>query len=172
MNDDLRGVPSVRVIAASGEMLGVMEVGDALRLASQEGLDLVEVNPRAQPPVCKLLDFSKYDHESAKRAAVRRRGEGLLVFLVRSTFRVRGRRGTFLVGDVLTGEAIRPGMVARIPGPGGELHEVPVLAVEFVDHTGGVSELGVHVVGRTLEEVAAIDALDGPHLLDIVERPN
>lgn len=59
-NGDLRGLPSVRVIASSGEMLGVMPLAEALRLALKEGLDLVEVNPRAQPPVCKLLDFSKY----------------------------------------------------------------------------------------------------------------
>jgi len=59
-NGDLRGLPSVRVLDASGEMLGVMRVGDALRLALRESLDLVEVNPKAQPPVCKLLDFSKY----------------------------------------------------------------------------------------------------------------
>jgi hypothetical protein len=41
-------------------MLGVMTVADALRLALQQGLDVGEVNPKAQPPVCKLLDFSKY----------------------------------------------------------------------------------------------------------------
>ncbi len=59
-NGDLRGLPSVRVIGSSGEMLGVMPLAEALRLALKEGLDLVEVDPRAQPPVCKLLDFSKY----------------------------------------------------------------------------------------------------------------
>ncbi len=59
-NGDLRGLASVRVVGSSGEMLGVMPLAEALRLALKEGLDLVEVNPRAQPPVCKLLDFSKY----------------------------------------------------------------------------------------------------------------
>ena len=67
-NGDLRGTPLVRVIAASGEILGVMPLSEALRRALAEGLDLVEVNPRASPPVCKLLDFSKYKYEAAHRA--------------------------------------------------------------------------------------------------------
>jgi translation initiation factor IF-3 len=49
----------VRVIGASGEMLGVMTVAEALRAAVRAGLDLVEVNPRGSPPVCKLLDFRR-----------------------------------------------------------------------------------------------------------------
>lgn len=50
----------MRVIAADGEMLGMMPLADALRAALKAGLDLVEVNPSATPPVCKLLDFAKY----------------------------------------------------------------------------------------------------------------
>jgi translation initiation factor IF-3 len=61
-NGDLLGLPSVRVITASGEVLGVMKPTEALRLAVEQRLDLVEVNPKATPPVCKLLDFSKYEH--------------------------------------------------------------------------------------------------------------
>jgi len=60
-NGDLRGTPEVRVTAANGEMLGVLSLASALRLAMEAGLDLVEVNPKAEPPVCKILDFSKYD---------------------------------------------------------------------------------------------------------------
>jgi hypothetical protein len=172
-NGDLRGLPSVRVIGTSGEMLGVLAVSDALRLALREGLDLVEVNPRGQPPVCKLLDFSKYKYEDAKRAAKKRLGAPLLVFLVRSKLTIRGRPGAFLVGDLVTGEAIRQGMLACVPGAEGVVHEIPILAVEFVDHRSeGVSELGLHVVGRTAEEEQAVEDLDGPYLLDVVDRPS
>jgi translation initiation factor IF-3 len=59
VNGDLRGTPHVRVIDADGEMLGVMTLAEALRHAMKAGLDLVEVNPRAEPPVCKILDLSK-----------------------------------------------------------------------------------------------------------------
>jgi translation initiation factor IF-3 len=61
-------VPEVRVIGADGEMLGVMQTPDALRAAQGLGLDLVEVNPKAEPPVCKILDFGKYKYEEKKRA--------------------------------------------------------------------------------------------------------
>jgi translation initiation factor IF-3 len=83
-NGDLRDLPRVRVIGASGEMLGVIDIGDALRLARQDSLDLVEVNPKATPPVCRLLDFSKYKYDEAKKAALGRRGDPVLVFLPRT----------------------------------------------------------------------------------------
>ena len=55
-------VPEVRVIDADGSMLGVLQTHEALRKAQEKGLDLVEVNPKSKPPLCKLLDFSKYLH--------------------------------------------------------------------------------------------------------------
>jgi translation initiation factor IF-3 len=61
-------VPEVRVIGADGGMLGVMTTSEALRAAQDLGLDLVEVNPKAEPPVCKLLDFGKYKYEEKKKA--------------------------------------------------------------------------------------------------------
>jgi translation initiation factor IF-3 len=66
LNGELRGTPQVRVVAASGELLGVMTLAEALRLALEEGRDLVEVNPSAQPPVCKLMDFSKLKADALK----------------------------------------------------------------------------------------------------------
>jgi translation initiation factor IF-3 len=61
-------VPEVRVIGADGGMMGVMTTSDALRAAQELGLDLVEVNPKAEPPVCKILDFGKYKYEEKKKA--------------------------------------------------------------------------------------------------------
>ena len=61
-------VPEVRVIGADGGMLGVMATSEALRAAQEQGLDLVEVNPKAEPPVCKLLDFGKYKYEEKRKA--------------------------------------------------------------------------------------------------------
>jgi hypothetical protein len=149
-------------------MLGVMTVADALRLAVQQGLDLVEVNPKGQPPVCKLLDFSKYTYEGAKKAALGRRDPAPMVFLVRSKVVVQGRSGAFLVGDLVTGDAVRSRMVAHIPGDPDVVHAIPILSVEFVDHVAEkTSELGLHVVGDTPEQVAAIDAMEGPQLIEI-----
>jgi len=66
-------VPEVRVIAADGSMLGVLQTHEALRLAQEQGLDLVEVNPKAEPPVCKILDFGKYKYEEKKKTAEAKR---------------------------------------------------------------------------------------------------
>jgi translation initiation factor IF-3 len=58
----------VRVIlAASGDQLGVMKIQDALRKAAELGLDLVEVAPGAEPPVCRIVDFGKFKYEQAKQ---------------------------------------------------------------------------------------------------------
>jgi len=61
-------VPEVRVIGSDGTQLGIMTSQEALRLAQSEALDLVEVNPKADPPVCKVMDFGKYKYEEKKRA--------------------------------------------------------------------------------------------------------
>jgi len=59
-------VPEVRVIAEE-EQLGVMPTHEALRLAEEKGLDLVEISPRAFPPVCRIMDYGKYKYEEAKK---------------------------------------------------------------------------------------------------------
>jgi translation initiation factor IF-3 len=67
-------VPEVRVVVEDGGiMLGVMSTQQALREAEERGLDLVEVNPKASPPVCKILDFGKFKYEEKKRAREARR---------------------------------------------------------------------------------------------------
>jgi translation initiation factor IF-3 len=71
-------VPEVRVIAADGSMLGVLQTHEALRMAQEQGLDLVEVNPKAEPPVCKILDFGKYKYEEKKKAAEAKRKQAVV----------------------------------------------------------------------------------------------
>lgn len=66
-NERIR-IPEVRVVGAEGEMLGVMETREALKLARERELDLVEVNPKAFPPVCKIMDFGKFKYEEARKA--------------------------------------------------------------------------------------------------------
>ena len=56
------------MIGEEGEQLGVMDVRDAVRAAREKGLDLVEVAPNADPPVCRIIDFGKYQYEAKKKA--------------------------------------------------------------------------------------------------------
>jgi translation initiation factor IF-3 len=60
-------VPQVRVVGADGSMLGVLDTHEAQRMAREQALDLVEVNPKAYPPVCKIMDFGKFKYEEKKR---------------------------------------------------------------------------------------------------------
>ena len=61
-------VSEVRVIGSDGEQQGLMTVAEAIEVAKQEGLDLVEVAPTAEPPVCRVMDFGKYLFEQNKKA--------------------------------------------------------------------------------------------------------
>jgi len=59
----------VRVVDDEGGQLGILAIGEALAVAEQRGLDLVEVAPEAQPPVCRIMDYGKYKYQQNKRAA-------------------------------------------------------------------------------------------------------
>ncbi len=66
INERIR-VPEVRLIDDQGQQVGVMKTPDALRFAQERELDLVEVAPEARPPVCRVLDYSKYKYEQAQK---------------------------------------------------------------------------------------------------------
>ncbi|HWJ69967.1 MAG TPA: translation initiation factor IF-3 [Sphingobium sp.] len=71
--NDFITVPKVRVIDEEGENLGVMITREAIEQAAEVGLDLVEVSPNADPPVCKFLDIGKYKYEAQKKANIARK---------------------------------------------------------------------------------------------------
>src|SRR5580692_7897679 len=71
-------VPEILVIGPDGGKLGVLQTHEALRMAQEQGLDLVEINPKADPPVCKILDFGKYKYEEKKKAAQARRNQAVV----------------------------------------------------------------------------------------------
>ncbi len=66
VNEEIR-VPQVRLIDQDGEMVGVMNAREAVQRAFAVGLDLVEISPNAEPPVCKILDFGKFKYEQQKK---------------------------------------------------------------------------------------------------------
>jgi len=59
--------PEIRVVGADGEMVGVLSVAEGIELAEDAGLDLVEIAPNSDPPVCKVLDYGKFKYEEQKR---------------------------------------------------------------------------------------------------------
>jgi translation initiation factor IF-3 len=68
-------VPEVRLVGPNGEQVGIVRIDDALRLAQESDLDLVEVAPMARPPVCKLMDYGKFKYENAQKARESRRNQ-------------------------------------------------------------------------------------------------
>jgi len=70
VNDEI-AVMRVRLVDERGNMVGVVERNEALTMASDAGLDLVEIAPNADPPVCKILDFGKYKYEEQKKKRTR-----------------------------------------------------------------------------------------------------
>ena len=78
INERIR-VPEVRLIDESGQQVGVMKTAQALRYAQDRDLDLVEVAPDARPPVCRVLDYSKYKYEQAQKAKAARKHQQQIV---------------------------------------------------------------------------------------------
>jgi len=72
-NRDIRGVRDVQLIDDSGQNRGVIPFLDALKIAEDAGLDLVEISPNAEPPVCKILDYGKFRFLEQKKAAEARK---------------------------------------------------------------------------------------------------
>lgn len=72
INADIK-VPRVRLIGADGEQVGIVQLADALRAAREVDMDLVEVAPQADPPVCRIMDFGKHKYEQAQKEKDARR---------------------------------------------------------------------------------------------------
>ena len=77
INDRIRS-PEIRLIGADGENVGVVTPARAMQLAEEAGLDLVEISPNAEPPVCKIMDFGKYKYETQKREAEARKKQHII----------------------------------------------------------------------------------------------
>ena len=77
INDQIES-PSIRLIDQRGEMVGVVSLHQGLQMAYEAGLDLVEVSPNAEPPVCKLLEFGKFKYEQQKKQNEQRKKQKVI----------------------------------------------------------------------------------------------
>ena len=78
INDRIR-TPQIRLINYTGEQVGVVDIEAALAMADEIGLDLVEIAPEANPPVCKIMDFGKFKYEAAQKAREARQNQTHIV---------------------------------------------------------------------------------------------
>jgi translation initiation factor IF-3 len=74
MNEAIRD-REIRLIGSNGEQLGIVSSADALRVADEQGLDLVKISPQAKPPVCKLMNYGKFRFEKSKREKEARKNQ-------------------------------------------------------------------------------------------------
>lgn len=74
INHQIR-VPQVRVVLEDGTSPGILSTRDALQMAKEANLDLVEINPKAIPPVCKILDYGKYKYDEKKKTAAAKKAQ-------------------------------------------------------------------------------------------------
>jgi len=77
VNERIRA-KEIRLIGENGEQIGVLPVSEGLRLAKEQNLDLVEVAPKASPPVCRIMDFSKYKYEQEKKERLARKKQKIV----------------------------------------------------------------------------------------------
>lgn len=77
MNEEIRD-KEIRVVGNDGSQLGIMSSREALKLATEQGLDLVKIAPQATPPVCRIMDYGKYRYEQAKREKEARKNQKIV----------------------------------------------------------------------------------------------
>lgn len=133
----------VRVIGADGKQIGVMPIFNAIQEARKQSVDLIEIAPKANPPVCKIIDFKKFRYQEAKKEREakksQKKGGGLkevrlTPFIAQNDFNVRLKK---------TKEFLAEGNKVR-------------LSVRFVGRQLGHREFGQLVLGRAMKELETV----------------
>ncbi|MCI7671242.1 translation initiation factor IF-3 [Schaalia hyovaginalis] len=145
INERIR-VPEVRLVGPGGEQVGVVRVEDALRLAEEAGLDLVEVAPDAKPPVAKLMDYGKFKYEAAQKARDARRNQANTQ-LKEIRFRLKIDDHDF---------AVKKGHVERFLSAGDKVK----VMIMFRGREQSRPEAGVRLLQRLADEIAELGTVE------------
>jgi translation initiation factor IF-3 len=151
INDRIR-VPEVRLVGPAGEQVGIVKIEDALRLAQDSDLDLVEVAPQARPPVAKLMDYGKFKYESAQKARESRRNQQ---FTVIKEQKLRPKIDSH---DYET----KKGHVARFLSHGNKVK----VTIMFRGREQSRPELGSRLLQRLADDVAELGFVEASPKLD------
>ncbi len=155
MNEAIR-TPQIRVIDEAGNQLGVIDTRDALRMAEARGLDLVEVAPNADPPVCRFIDYGKFIYEKAKKEREARRAQKTVeVKEIRLRPKIGGHDVDFKVRDARRWLAEGDKVKIRVVFRGREITH-PEVGKELLDRISqeladvSVVEQKLHAEGHSL----------------------
>jgi translation initiation factor IF-3 len=151
INDRIR-IPRVRVVAADGSQVGILETKDALEMAIEQDLDLVEVAPTADPPVCRIMDYGKYKYEQdVKQREARKKQTNVVVKEMKMRPKIdRHDYGT------------KKGHVVRFLKQGAKVK----ITIMFRGREAARSELGQRLLDQLAEDVSDIAKIDTPAKLD------
>jgi translation initiation factor IF-3 len=160
VNDAIR-VPQVRLIGANGENVGVVSIEDAQRMAREAELDLVEVAPAADPPVCRVMDFGKFVYERAKKDREARKAQTKIeVKEIRLRPKTNEHHREFKVRDarrwLLDGNKVK----VRIRFRGREIDYLDIALTDLKEVAEALSDVGIveqapALEGRTMLMVLA-----------------
>ncbi|GAA3329514.1 hypothetical protein GCM10017711_41430 [Paeniglutamicibacter sulfureus] len=151
INDRIR-VPEVRLVGPAGEQVGIVRIEDALRLAVESDLDLVEVAPTAKPPVCKLMDFGKYKYEAAVKARETRKNQTNTV-LKEIRFRLKIDTHDY---ETKVGHAL------RFLGAGDKVKAM----IQFRGREQQRPEMGIRLLNKFAEAVAEVGLVESTPRID------
>ena len=159
INDRIR-VPEVRLVGPQGEQVGIVRIEQALQLAREHDLDLVEVAPQARPPVAKLMDYGKFKYENAQKARESRRNQ------TNTIIKEMKLRPKIDEHDYET----KKGHVLRFLKAGDKVK----ITIRFRGREQSRPELGVNLLNRLAEDVAedgfveSSPKLDGRNMLMVL----
>lgn len=146
MNDEIRGVREVRLTGADGEAIGVVSINEALETAVEAGLDLVEISPNAEPPVCRVMDYGKFLFEKSKAAKEQKKKQKQVQIK-----EVKFRPGTD-IGDY----QVKLRNLTRFLEDGNKVK----VTIRFRGREMAHQEIGVDVLKRLKEDTAEIAVVE------------
>lgn len=151
VNDRIR-IPRVRVVDSDGSQVGILDTADALGMAQQQDLDLVEVAPQADPPVCRIMDYGKYKYEQDVRKKEARKKQSLVV-VKEMKMRPKIDRHDY---------ETKRGHVIRFLKQGSKVK----VTIMFRGRETAHAELGRRLLDRLAEDVSDLAKIDTPPKLD------
>ncbi len=144
--------PQVRLISSTGEQLGITPIEEAQRIALEEDLDLVEVAPQASPPVCKVMDYSKFCYEQEQKLKVARKKQSIIVV------KEMKMRPKIDIHDYET----KKKHVVRFLNQGNKVKVTIMFRGREMTHT----ELGLNLLNRLADDVSNIANVEARARLD------
>ncbi|MDA0770797.1 MAG: translation initiation factor IF-3 [Chloroflexi bacterium] len=150
VNERIR-VPEVRTVDEDGEQLGVLSIQDAMKLAEEKGMDLVEVAPQAVPPVCRIMDYGKFRYETTRKERDARKARK-----TKATQELREVRMKTRIGQHDLSAKTR--MVKRLLDQGAKVKVSVMFRGREIDHP----ELGMGLLRNVAQELVDDALLERP----------